>query len=149
MEQCGHRRRGRDHRPWFAPAKGRKSIELQLEPGALYVAEQIRDLAGKQIVDVANEPQRQVIIIGIDPASAWQPAAQHRQRLADVGWYFQCGEKSRHDRRSSTSRRGTALWDLHNDVEIRAPRATLHFITATATLPGQPGPRPWAHCGQR
>src|ERR1700736_495743 len=69
-----------------------------------------------------------MIIVGIDPARAPPPPPHHRQRLAVVGRDFQCGEKSRHDRRSSTSRRGTALWDLYNDVEIRAPGATLHFV---------------------
>ena len=55
-----------------------------------------RDFVGDRVVDVADEAQRQVIIFRIDPARARQPAAQHRQRLADIGGDFETGEEARH-----------------------------------------------------
>jgi len=47
------------------------------------------------VVDVADEAQGHVIVLGIDPARARQPAAQRGERLADVGGDFETGEEAR------------------------------------------------------
>ena len=49
-----------------------------------------------RVVDVADEAQRHVIVLGIDPARAGQAAAQHRERLRDVGGDFETGEQAGH-----------------------------------------------------
>ena len=48
------------------------------------------------VIDIADEAQRQVIILRINPARARQSAAQHAKRLPDIGRDFDSGEKARH-----------------------------------------------------
>ena len=57
------------------------------------------------VVDVADEAQGDVIILRIDPARARQAAAQHRQRLRDLGRNLDAGEKTRHGLQSRTYER--------------------------------------------
>jgi len=52
---------------------------------------------GELIVDVANEPQCQVVIFGIDPAGTRQSTAQCRQRLPDIGRNFDTREEPQDD----------------------------------------------------
>jgi hypothetical protein len=46
----------------------------------------------QRVVDVADEAQRQVVVLGIDPARAGQAAAHHRQRLGDLLRDFKSSE---------------------------------------------------------
>ena len=78
------------------PPNERQPFQMQLERAALDAAEHRGDLLGDHVVDVADEAQRQVIIFRIDPARARQSAAQHAERLPDVGGDFDTGEETRH-----------------------------------------------------
>ena len=72
------------------------------------------------VVDVADEAQRDVIVLGIDPARARQTAAQHGERLAHVGGNFETGEEAGHGERLQG-------WTLHigQVAEIRTPLVML------------------------
>ena len=61
---------------------------------------------GQRVIDVADEAQRQMIILGIDPARARQPAAHHGKRLGDMRRNLKSSEQAGHD-------------DLHFDTNRR------------------------------
>ena len=97
------RNRG-DHRARLAAAERRQTLQVQIESAALDAAEHEGDFLGDQVVDVADEAQRQMIILRIDPARARQSAAQHAERLSDIGGNFDTGEETRHLRLPITIR---------------------------------------------
>ena len=78
-----------------------QAIEPQLEILAPDLAEHPGDFLRDFVIDIADEAQRQMVVFGIDPARARQPAAQQRQRFAQRGRYFQTCEQSRHCRSRS------------------------------------------------
>ena len=51
----------------------------------------------RRVVDVADEAQREVIVLRIDPARTRQPAAHHGKRLGDLRRNFETGEQTWHD----------------------------------------------------
>ena len=51
----------------------------------------------KRVIDVADEAQREVIVLRIDPARTRQPAAHHGKRLGDLRRNFETGEQTWHD----------------------------------------------------
>ena len=85
-----------DDRARLASAKCRQSAEPHLEAAPLHAVEQQRDLVRQPIVDIADEAQRDVIILRVDPARSRQPAPQQCQRLADFAGDFQTDEQARH-----------------------------------------------------
>jgi hypothetical protein len=62
----------------------------------MHAAEHAGDLMRQRIVDVADEAQRQVIILGVDPARPGQAAAHHGERLGNGRWNFQTGKQTGH-----------------------------------------------------
>src|SRR4051794_23471483 len=92
-----------------------------------------------RVVDVADEAQRQMVVLRINPARARQPAAQARQRLSDIGRNFDAGEEPRH---------GDDFW-LYDPRPVRAraiKTSTCGRIRATITsTPAAVGcrPSPW------
>src|SRR6185436_14801483 len=58
--------------------------------------EQRSDLARGLVVDIADEAQRQMVVLRIDPARARQAAAQHGEHLRDVFGNFETCEYSWH-----------------------------------------------------
>src|SRR3974377_2423380 len=91
-------RHGGRYRTRLAAPKGGEALQVQFESVALDPAQQGGNFMGDQVVDVADETQCQVVIFRIDPARSRQSAAQHTKRLANVGWDFDTGEKTRHKR---------------------------------------------------
>ena len=59
--------------------------------------ERVGDLVGDMAFDVADEAQREVVVLDVDPAGAGQAAAQQGQRKGGVTRNFEGGEKTRHD----------------------------------------------------
>ncbi len=91
-------RRGRSHdRPRLAATERGEPIQAQLERPPLYAAEQTGDVAGQRIIDVADEAQRQMIILRIDPACPRQTATHDGERFTDVPRYFETCEQTGHD----------------------------------------------------
>src|SRR5215510_12986668 len=89
-------RQRRDHRARTTPAERGQSIEPQFEWRATDLAKQRCNLVRQRIVNVSDEAQGYVIILGIDPARSRQSAAQHRKRLGDIWGKLKSGENSRH-----------------------------------------------------
>ena len=87
----------RDDRTRFAPAEGLEILHPQLERLTPHASQQGCDFVRDHVVDVADEAQRHMIVLGVDPARAGQSAAQNRERLPDVGGNFETGKKARHD----------------------------------------------------
>ncbi len=96
VEQRLRRRDIRHHRARLAAAERGQALHVQIEGAALDTAQQRGDLMRGHVVDVADEAQRQVIVLRIDPARARQAAAQRGERLSDVGRNFHTGEETRH-----------------------------------------------------
>src|SRR5512144_352027 len=69
---------------------------MQLKWPAFDAAKHGGNLVGDHVVHVANEAQRQVIVFRTDPARARQSAAEHAERLPDIGWNFDTSEETRH-----------------------------------------------------
>jgi hypothetical protein len=53
------------------------------------------DLFGDMHVDVADETERQMVVVRIDPAGAGKAAAEIGQALADLDWNLDPGEEPR------------------------------------------------------
>ena len=96
VEQGLRLRHRSDHRARLAAAERGQPLQIQIERAALDAAEHQGDFLRDHIVDVADEAQRQMIIFRIDPARARQTAAQHAERLSDIGGNFDTGEETRH-----------------------------------------------------
>ena len=77
IEQGLRRRHRCDHGARLAAAERRQPVQMKFECVAFDAAKQRGDFVRDHIVDVADEAQRQVIILRIDPARARQSAAQH------------------------------------------------------------------------
>ena len=55
-----------------------------------------RDVARQCAIHIADKPQREVIVIRLNPARARQAAAQHGKRLGDLRRDFKRGEQAGH-----------------------------------------------------
>src|SRR5262249_14060247 len=124
----------------LASAKRSQTVHMQLERFTFDAAEHGGDLVGELIVDVADKPQRQMIVFWIDPSRARQAATQCRQRLTHVGGDFDTGEEARH---------GETLLSLSHDPRAARARAinssTRGMIRATiVSTPSAFGCRPSA-----
>ena len=97
LHQRRDRRGGGDQRARLAAAERRQPVEPQLERHAPAAAEHAGDFMRQRVIDVADETQRQVIILGIDPARARQAAAHHGKRLGDMRRNFESSEQAGHD----------------------------------------------------
>ena len=60
------------------------------------LAENRGDVVRHAVVDVADEAQGEMIILGVDPACARQPAAKLRQGEGDLGRDLDAGEQAWH-----------------------------------------------------
>ena len=85
-----------DDRARFAPAEKLEILHPQFEPLAPHASQQGRDFVRDHVIDVADEAQRHMVVLGVDPAGARQSAAQHGERLPDIGGNFETGKKARH-----------------------------------------------------
>src|SRR5712691_8637102 len=92
----------------LAPAEGFEILHGELECRAPHPPQQRCDLVRDHVVDIADEAQRDVIIFGIGPARARQPAAERGERLRDVGRDFKTGEEARHGKTWDDCRK---TWD--------------------------------------
>ena len=86
------------------PPNEHQPFQMKIESPALDAAEHQGDFLRDHVVHVADEAQRQMIILRIDPARARQSAAQHDERLADIGGNFDTGEETRHGSLTSSTR---------------------------------------------
>ena len=77
--------------------------DAQREGGAADPRQRLGDRFGGDHVDVAHEAQRQVVVLGADPAGAGQAAAQKGQPFGDPGGDFHSGEEARHERVSRSA----------------------------------------------
>ena len=80
----------------FLRAEGGEAVDAQLEAGAADPAEGVGDVAGHVHVDVADEAEREVIVLLVDPAGAGEAAAEEGEALPDLGGDFDAGEQARH-----------------------------------------------------
>src|SRR5690242_12626110 len=80
----------------LARAERADAVETQRELAAADAAKLAGDFVGVVQVDVADEAERQVIVLGVDPARARQAAAEERQAVADIARNFDAGEETRH-----------------------------------------------------
>ena len=71
-------------------------VDRDVDRIALDAVEQMRRLVRGAVVDVAQEAQGDVIVVGVDPAGAVQPAAQEGEAIADIGRHFERGEQAWH-----------------------------------------------------
>ncbi len=115
---------------------------MKIERAALDAAEHQGDFLCDHVVDVADEAQRQMIIFRIDPARARQSAAQHAERLANVGGDFDTGEEARHGRLPIHDARAARTAAISSSTRGRI-RAT---ITSTPAAFGC-RPSPWFSLG--
>jgi hypothetical protein len=96
VEERGDRPQGRDKGPRLTPAKRPEILEVEFERPTPHPSEQRSDFVRDRLVDVADEPERHVIVLGIDPARTGKPAAQRGERLSNIGGNFETGEDARH-----------------------------------------------------
>src|SRR5919198_2107640 len=81
------------------------------------------NLPGGQIINVADEAQCQMVIFGIDPARAEEPAPQQGKVLCEIGRDFETREQTGHI--SLLDRFGTPKSDREPGVEPKARSAQL------------------------
>src|SRR3979411_251254 len=79
-----------------APPEGLEILPPQRERLTPYASQQGCDFVRDHVIDVADEAQRHMVVLGVNPAGAGQSAAQHGERLPDVGGNFETGKKARH-----------------------------------------------------
>jgi hypothetical protein len=58
--------------------------------------ERVGDLVGDMALDIANEAQRHMVVLDVDPAGPGQAAPEQGQRKGGITRYFEGGEKTRH-----------------------------------------------------
>src|SRR5207248_4000271 len=129
------RRRGGDHRARPATAERSQALEAKLEPRPVDLIEQGGDLMGNHVVDVADEPQGQMIIFRVDPARARQAAAEHGEGKRDFRGNFERGEQAGHlVLRTGGGRPGPHPADICGDrPSLQEPRARTR-ATSSSTL---------------
>src|SRR6202023_2767834 len=93
-------------------------LETQVEGAPVHLVEQRSDVVRESVVHVADETQGEVIIFRVDPARAGQPAAQHGERLGNVGGNLEAGEQAGHG--------GNLGYATPQNVEIRRCGATVN-----------------------
>lgn len=70
--------------------------DAHLHGRAMHAVERVDDLVGHPVIDVTDEAQCDVIVLGIDPARTAQSAAQKGEHEARLGRDLKPGEQSRH-----------------------------------------------------
>src|SRR4029450_94205 len=100
--QCGkpvgRRKPGKD-RARLVAAEAAKPVELELERSSSDLAQGEGEVMRDRAVDIADEAERQVIILGIDPPCAGEPRAEHRQSRGNALRNLDGGEESGHGER--------------------------------------------------
>src|SRR4029453_7852203 len=85
--QCGkpvgRRKLGKD-RARLVAAEAAKPVELELERSSSDLAQGEGEVMRGRAVDIADEAERQMVILRIDPARTGEPRAQHRQPRGDA-----------------------------------------------------------------
>src|SRR5690606_7827849 len=96
---------GRKFRRWgdaspervrFPGPEGADAGKAQQESGTLDPVQGRGGFLGDMSFDIADEAQRQMIVLGIHPSRAGKPASQERQGKNGVAGYLKCHEKSWH-----------------------------------------------------
>src|SRR5215472_14415083 len=95
-QRRGRRRRG-DDSPRLAAAERGQSIETEVERLAMNAAKHAGDLSRQSVVDVADEAQRQMIVLRVDPTRSRQAAPHHGKRSGYCRRDFNSGEQAGHD----------------------------------------------------
>jgi len=67
------------------------------EGGPPHPVERVGDVVGDMALDVADEAQRQMIVLDVHPARAGQAAPEQGKGERGVARNFEGGEKTRHD----------------------------------------------------
>src|SRR6476620_7481082 len=119
----------------LAAAERGQPLHVQFESAAFYAPEHGRNLVCDVVIDVADEPQGQVIIFGIDPAGAGQPAAQGRQRLSDIRRNLNTCEETRHDQTSSHGARAARALTISSSTRGRIRSTIMSTPAAVGCRP--------------
>jgi len=85
------------HRVRLLLAESADTRQRQREGRAVDAVERVGDLVGDVTRDIADEAQRQMVVLDVDPAGARQAAPQQGQRQGGVTRNFEGGEKTRHE----------------------------------------------------
>src|ERR1700683_1331518 len=96
-------------------AKPAQSFEANGRRRPADVAEGLVDVPSGARVDVSNESQRHVIVLGLEPARADDSAAQERELTNDGVRQFEAGEQARHCRAYPRSLKMN--WRKRSEVE--------------------------------
>ena len=97
LDQVRRRGRRREQGVRFLAAENAEPGQAELELEAPDAAERIGDLVGDMMLDIADEAQRQVIVLDVDPAGARQAAAQEREGHRRIVRNLQGGKQTRHE----------------------------------------------------
>jgi len=93
------RRESGKNRARFVAAEAAKPVQLELEGSGGDLAQGEREVMRGRAVDIADEAEREVIVLGINPARAGEPRAEQRQPRGDALRNLDGGEESGHGRR--------------------------------------------------
>jgi hypothetical protein len=95
-ERSCRRGRGNDSAR-LAAAKRRQAVQAKLERLPMDAAKNASDFVGQGVVDVTDEPQREMVVFRVDPTRPRQAAAHHGEGLANRLRHFDSGEQAGHD----------------------------------------------------
>src|SRR5215831_12880606 len=142
IKQGSRRRNACDHRARLAAAERGKPLQMQLKWHTFDAAKHGPDFMGDIVVDVADKPQRQMVVFRVDPARARQAAPQGGKALSDIGRDFYSGEETRHDETFIHDPRAARALAINSSTRGRI-RATI------ASTPAVFGcrPSPWFNLG--
>jgi hypothetical protein len=73
------RRHRSNDRARLAAAKRRQPVDLDFEGAPPHLPEQQSDLARDRVVDITDEAQSDVVVVGINPARPGDASAQRRE----------------------------------------------------------------------
>lgn len=96
FDQGGSRLGPGDEDPGLGAAEGTQLLDRHGEWRPPDFLEGRMDVACGRIVDIADEPQGQMVVFGIDPARAGNAAAQHGKVHREIGRDFEAREQTGH-----------------------------------------------------
>jgi hypothetical protein len=118
-------------RAWLVTAETAQPFEANGRPRPTTIGEALVDIASGARINVANESQRDVIVLGLEPARPDDSAAHERKLTNDGVRQFEAGEQARHPRFPLTSPKIVA--DLRDQRQLaNVTRRKHHSVTLTA-----------------